>query len=194
MRKLLAILSVLFTAALVLTAPVGAQTATEDTVIGSITADPPVVAEAGEYEITGTGSGFIPDSEILFSTCTAPGDTLVLGEVTLEDVSAALGSIDALANCDLANAQAVAVDSDGNWTASGTFTIGDNFALTAGALDGSQAGSTWVPIGDAALLATLAPPDLAVTGVDSWAITLFGIGLVALGAGALYGSRRFELA
>ncbi len=182
MRKLLATLSVLFVATLMLAAPAGAQT------IGTITTDPPIVPEAGEYEITANGSGYIGGTDILVGSCTAPGDALVFGVSTTDEITATLQAINPLADCDVANAQTVTVADDGTWTLTGTFTVGDNFSFTAGTLDQSQAGATWIPIGDPAAAA------LAVTGVDSWTITLFGIGLVALGAGALYGSRRFELA
>ncbi len=187
MRKLLATLSVLFAVGFVFAAPASAQ----DPVIGSITADPPIVPEAGTYDITANGTDFIPNSDILLSKCVAPGDALVFGEASTEDITAALGAAaaDILGNCDVANAVPVTTDDNGAFSA--TFEgaeVGDNFIIAAGTLDGSQQGGTWVPIGDPAAA------ELAVTGVDSWTITLFGIGLLALGAGALYGSRRFELA
>ena len=180
MRKILASLSILFALGLVLVAPAGAQT------VGTIATDPPLVPAAGEYEITANGSGYIGGTDILVGSCTAPGDALVFGVSTVEEITATLQGIDPLADCDLAGAQTVTVSDDGTWSLTGTFTVGDNFSFTAGTLDQSQAGATWVPIGDPALL--------AVTGVDSWAIALIGMGLMAVGAVALYGSRRFELA
>lgn len=179
MRKLLAILSIVFAVGL-LAAPAGAQTT------GTITTDPPVVPEAGEYEITANGSGYIGGTDILVGSCTAPGDALVFGQSTTDEITATLQAINPLEDCDLAGAQTVTVNDDGTWTLTGTYTVGDNFSFTAGTLDQSQVGATWVPIGD--------PAVLAVTGADTWAITLVGIGLLALGAGLLFGSRRFELA
>ena len=188
MRKLLATLSVLFAVVLVLAAPAGAQ---DETVIGSVEVNPPLVPEAGTYDLEVTGTGFIPDTDVVVGTCTAPGDTLVFGESSTEEITAAVSETltGFTTNCDLANLVTASVDSSGNVTA--TFsgaTVGDNLIVGVGALDQSQGGGTWVPIGDPAAA------QLAVTGVDSWTVTLFGIGLLALGAGALYGSRRFELA
>lgn len=180
MRKLLATLSILFAIGLMLAAPAGAQT------VGTVETDPPLVPAAGEYEITANGSGYIGGTDVLVGSCTAPGDALVFGVSTLEEISATLGSIDPLADCDLAGAQTVTVADDGTWSLTGTFTVGDNFSFTAGTLDQSQVGATWVPIGDPALL--------AVTGADTWALMLVAVGMLALGAGALYGSRRFALA
>ncbi|MGI9607052.1 MAG: hypothetical protein ACR2P0_13025 [Acidimicrobiales bacterium] len=190
MRKILATLAVVMIAAFAFAAPAAAQDEgdEEGPVIGSITVTPPAVPAAGEYEVTANGAGYIPDTTILVGTCTIPGDPLVLGVATLEQVSEGLGSM-GITDCDLATASTVFVESDGTWELEKTVTVGDNFAFTAAAIDQSQQGATWLPVGDPALLATL-----AVTGVESWGLALIGIGMLALGAAALAGSRRFNIA
>lgn len=123
----------------------------QDAVIGTVTADPAQVPAPGEYTMTATGADFIPDTQILLVACISPAETLVPGQSDLEEITAAATAIDALADCDIAAAQNVEVDSEGGFTAELTAEVGDNFFLSAGALDGSQAGATWIPIvGDGA--------------------------------------------
>jgi len=146
MRKLFVALVALVLASLSLAGTAQAQ----DAVIGTVTAEPASVPEAGEYTMTATGSDFIPDTAILLVKCISPADTLVPGASDLEEITAAAQAISPLADCDIAAAQNVEVDGDGGWTAELTADVGDNFFLSAGALDGSQAGATWVPIVGAA--------------------------------------------
>lgn len=147
MRKALIAMVAMVLASLSLVGTASAQ----DAVIGTVTADPAQVPEAGEYTFSATGAEFIPDSQILLVACVSPADTLVPGVSDLEEITAAANAIDALADCDIAAAQNVEVDSEGAWSAELTAEVGDNFFLSAGALDGSQAGATWIPIvGEAA--------------------------------------------
>lgn len=118
----------------------------QDAVIGTVTADPAQVPAPGEYTFSATGADFIPETQILLVACVSPAETLVPGESDLEAITAAATAIDALADCDIGNAQNVDVDADGAWAAELTATVGDNFFLSAGALDGSQAGATWIAI------------------------------------------------
>lgn len=142
MRKALFALVAMVLASLSLAGTASAQ----DAVIGTVTGDPAQVPAPGEYTMTATGADFIPDTQILLVACISPADTLVPGVSTLEEITAAATAIDALADCDIAAAQNVDVDSNGAWTAELTAEVGDNFFLSAGALDGSQAGATWIPI------------------------------------------------
>lgn len=176
MRKALVVLVALVAASFGFSGVASAQ----DTVIGTVTADPAAVPAAGEYDLTATGSGFIPDTSILLGKCTSPAPTLVPGVSTLEEITAAAGAISTLVDCDVASAQNVEVDGEGNWSASVTAEVGDNFFLSAGALDGSQAGATWVPIVDAG---AAGGEELPNTGVDTGLLAV--IGGAVLGAGAL---------
>lgn len=189
MRKFFAVLMATLVATMFMAGAAGAQ----DVVIGEMTPDPATVPEAGEYEITASVTGMIPDSTVLMSVCTAPGDDLVPGVSTPEDIAAALGAISPLEHCDVANAVTVQVDSDGNFTQAMTVTIGTNTVFSAGALDGSQIAGTWVPVVDpAAAAAAQEAAELAVTGAESWMLAALGAVLVMLGVTAVHGSRRFD--
>lgn len=184
MKKILGIATILL-ATILLVSPAGAQ----DPQVGSLTPDPATVPAAGDHTITVNGAGFIPDSEVVVGSCTAPGDTLVAGVSTTEAISAAItetltGFLD---NCDLAALIPAAVDSDGNFTSEVTATVGDNFILAAGALDQSQAGGIWVPIVDPAAAA-----QLAVTGAHSWSIAIAALAAILAGLGLLVAGRRHE--
>lgn len=211
MRKALVALLAIVLASLSLTGTASAQ----DAVIGTITADPQTVPEAGEYTMTATGSDFIPDTAILLVKCISPADTLVPGQSDLEEITAAATAIEPLADCDIAAAQNVEVDGDGGWTAELTADVEDNFFLSAGALDGSQAGATWIAIvpegagdddepADAEAEeddaeaeadedeADEADAELADTGVETGLLAV--IGTAVLGAGVLLAreGRRFR--
>lgn len=181
MRKLFLALMVLVLAGVGLAGTASAQ----DAQLGTVTADPQTVPAPGEYTFAATGAGFIPDTDILVLKCTAPGDALVPG-ASVEEITATALMIDPLADCDVGAAQNVAVDSDGNWTASLTAEVGDNFFLSAGDLAGTQAGVTWVPIipePEAISEEPAADEELPNTGVET---TLMGvIGVAVLGAGVL---------
>lgn len=180
MRKALIVLVAMVLASLSLAGTAEAQ----DAVIGTVTSDPASVPEAGEYTFTATGADFIPDTSVLLVKCTSPADTLVPGSSDLEEITAAAQAISPLDDCDVAAAQNVDVDSSGGWTASLTAEVGDNFFLSAGALDGSQAGATWIPI--------VTPTLLADTGVETGLLAV--IGTAVLGAGVLVTreTRRFR--
>ena len=184
MKKILGIATVLLATILFL-APAGAQ----DPQVGTVTLDPATVPAAGDHDVTVSGTGFIPDSEVVIASCTAPGDTLVAGVSTDDEVAAAVtetltGFVD---NCDLAALTPASVDSDGSFTAEVTLAVGDNFILGAGALDQSQAGGIWLPIVDAA-----AEPELAVTGAHSWSIAIAALAAILAGFGLLVAGRRHE--
>lgn len=195
MRKVLIAVVAIVVASLSLTTAAEAQ---DDVVQGTVVADPATVPEAGEYTFTATGSEFIPDSSVLVLKCVLPGDLVT----TVEGAVAAAANLNPLADCDIASAQNVAVDGDGGWTAELTAEVGDNFLLSAGALDGSQAGGAWVPIVPAAAEeepaeeeaeAEEAPAaDLADTGVETGLLAV--VGAAVLGAGVLVTreGRRFK--
>lgn len=156
MKKLL-IVAVALTALFAFSVPAGAQ----DAHIGTIAGDPASVPEAGEYELTATGTDWLPDTDILLVSCISPADTLVPGVSELDEIVAAGQAITATVDCDLASAVPVSVDGDGGFTATLTAEVGDNFFFSAGALDGSQAGATWIPIVDPAAAAAAAADDAA---------------------------------
>ncbi len=183
MKKLLTML-----AAIVMVAAFAAPAGAQDTVTGTVEADPATVPAAGEHTLTANGSGFIPDTTILLGACTSPADTLVPGVSSVDEITEAALAIDALVDCDLATALNIEVDGDGNFSAEWTGEVGDNFFFSGGALDGSQAGAVWVPIVDPAAA------ELAVTGAESWMIALFGVALLAVGALSLRGARRMDIA
>ena len=198
MRKLLSAMVAMVLVSLSLAGTAQAQ----DAVIGTVTSDPATVPAPGEYTMTATGADFIPDTSVLLVACVSPADTLVPGSSDLAEITAAAGKISALVDCDIANAQNVEVDSGGSWSASLTATVGDNFFLSAGALDGSQAGATWVAIVPAAPATTDADDadaeeeeedaELAETGVETGLLAV--IGTAVLGAGVLVTreGRRFR--
>jgi len=203
MRKVLFALVAVLLASLSITATAVAQ----DAVIGTVEADPATVPEAGEYTMTATGSDFIPDTSVLLVKCVSPSDTLVPGVADLEEITAAATAIDALSDCDIASAQNVDVDSDGGWTAELTAEVGDNFFLSAGALDGSQAGATWVAIvpegasddaddaGDdepAAEEEDDEPAALADTGVETGLLAVVGTAVLGAGVMITREGRRFR--
>jgi hypothetical protein len=183
MRKALVVMVAIVLASLSLAGTAQAQ----DAVIGTVTSDPATVPEAGEYTMTATGSDFIPDTAVLLVACVSPADTLVPGTSDLEEITAAAVAINALADCDIANAQNVEVDGDGAWSAELSATVGDNFFLSAGALDGSQAGATWI-----AIVPGAADSELAETGVETGLLAV--VGTAILGAGVLLAreGRRFR--
>ena len=187
MKKLLAVLAATLIATLAFAVPAGAQ----DAVRGTMVADPPTVPEAGEYEFTITGTEFIPETDILLTSCTAPGDALVPGVSTDEEIVSTGEGIaaDILGNCDIPNAINVTTDAEGGFTATLTATVGDNTFINAGTLDASQTGGTWVPVVDAEAAAAL-----AVTGVDSADIALIGVMFLLVGALAVVASRRLAVA
>ena len=201
MRKALAAMVAIMLASLSMAGTAQAQ----DAVIGTVTSDPATVPAAGEYTMTATGTDFIPDSSVLLVACISPADTLVPGTSDLEEITAAATTINALADCDIANAQNVEVDSSGSWTADLTAEVGDNFFLSAGALDGSQAGATWIAIVPAGAADDSAEDDaaedeaaeeddadLADTGVETGLLAV--VGTAVLGAGVLITreGRRFR--
>ena len=168
MRKFVAVLVAVFVASLSLMGTASAQDA--ETHIGTLEADPASVPEAGEYSITANGSGWLPDTSLILTTCTYPGDTLVFGEATEEEISAALTETltGFLENCDLAAALPTDVDGDGNFTVELTAEVADNFVLGAGALDQSQGGATWIPIVAAEAISEEAEAaDIVTTAVES---------------------------
>ncbi|MGI9623908.1 MAG: hypothetical protein ACR2PK_13820 [Acidimicrobiales bacterium] len=210
MKRLLTLALTAAMMVLVFASPANAQ---DDPVIGTVTSDPASVPEAGEYTLVATGEGFIPDSMILLGACVAPGDVLVPGVSTPEEVSEAGFSIDPLADCDLDTTQSVTVDADGNFTAEWTGEVADNFFFSAGALDGSQAGAAWIPVGAVeegggeegeGEEATEEPEpepepepisegeeeELANTAVNSDLVVVFGVGLLAAGTLTLATTRR----
>ncbi len=183
MKKMLAALLAVALMMLGLTGTASAQD--EEPVIGTVESDPPAVPAAGEYTVTATGAGFIPESTILLGSCISPADTLVPGVSTVEEITAAAGAIDALADCDLTTALTIETDADGAFEAEVTAEIGDNFFLSAGTITGApQAGAVWIPIVDPAAA------QLAVTGVESSHLALLGTALVLFGALAVQVSRR----
>lgn len=204
MRKALVAVLAIILASLSLVGTASAQ----DAVVGTIESDPATVPEAGEYTMTATGSDFIPDTAILVLKCVSPADTLVPGVDDLESITAAALEIDPLADCDIAAAQNVEVDGDGGWTAELTAEVGDNFFLSAGALDGSQAGAVWIPVVPAGAADDAAADDeaaddeeeaaddeeeeLAETGVETGLLAV--VGTAVLGAGVLLAreGRRFR--
>lgn len=189
MRKLLTALLAVLVASLSFMGAAGAQ----DAHIGTVESDPASVPEAGEYTLTANGSDWLPDTSILLTACVSPADTLVPGVSTLDEIVAAAGEISPLEHCDLATAAPIDVDSDGNFSAELTATVGDNFFFSAGALDGSQAGATWIPIVDPAAAAAAADDaaeeepaeeeDLAETGVETGLLAV--VGTAVLGAGVM---------
>lgn len=180
MKKLFGVLAVALVLGVIFASPARAQ---DDPVVGTVVSDPAVVPEAGEYTLTANGSGYIADTQILLGACTAPGETLVPGVSTPEEVLAAAQSISPLAHCDVAGATVVDVDSEGNFTQEWTGQVDDNFFFSAGALDGSQIGAVWVPIGVEAL---------ADTGTNSDLLAVVAATLVAGGAITLLAVRRFN--
>ena len=185
MRKLMVAVVAIMLASLAMASTANAQ----DAVRGTVTADPASVAAAGEQTFTATGADFIPDTSVLLVKCVSPGDTLVFGVSTTEEIVASGESIDALADCDLSAAQNVDVDGDGNWSAELTAEVGDNFWLSAGALDGSQAGATWVPIVSAEAVAA-GDDDLADTGVETGLMAVIGAAVLAAGVMVAREGRR----
>lgn len=163
MRKFVIAATAVLLASFGLMSTAGAQ----ETQIGSLTADPATVPEAGEYTIGITGTGWIPDSSIILVACTYPGDTLVAGVATEEEITVALTETltGFLQNCDLAAAIPTEIDSEGNFTSELTAEIADNFVVGAGAVDQSQAGATWIPI--VAPAAEEAAADIVTTAVES---------------------------
>lgn len=182
MKKVLTALA----AAMLLVVSFAGMAGAQDTVVGTVVSDPATVPEAGEHTVTATGSGYLPDSDLLLGSCTSPADELVPGVSTPEEIGAAAGEISPIVHCDLATALSITTDSDGNFSQEVTANIGPNFFLTAGALDQSQAGAVWVPIVD---------PDaaaLAVTGAESSTFALIGAAMLVMGFFAVAGARRFE--
>lgn len=183
MKKIFAITAAAMIVLLAVAAPASAQ----DPVIGTVEASPATVDAAGEHELTASGSGYIPDTTILLGSCKAPGDTLVPGVSTPDEIAAAAQSIDPLVNCDVGTAVSIDVDSDGNFTETVTVTVGDNFFFSAGAIDGSQIGAVWIPIVDPAA-------QLAVTGVSSWVYAFAGLTAIMIGFAAVATGRRMASA
>lgn len=181
MKKILSALAASLLLVLTFAAPAGAQT------VGSVESDPATVPAEGEYTVTASGAGFLPDSVLLLGSCTSPADTLVPGVSDTDTITEAALAISPLEHCDIANALQVTTDADGAFSQEVTATIGANFFLTAGTLDGSQSGAIWIPIVDAA-----AAGQLAVTGVDSGVLAGAGVAMIALGAFAVHTSRRKE--
>ena len=181
MKKILSVLAAAMMLVVSFATSAGAQT------VGTVESDPATVPAEGEYTVTATGSGFLPDSVLLLGSCTAPGDELVPGVSDADAIGAAAGGISPLEHCDVANALQVTTDADGNFSQEVTATIGPNFFLTAGTLDQAQTGGVWIPIVDAA-----AAGQLAVTGVDSGVLAGAGAAMIALGAFAVHTSRRKE--
>lgn len=165
MRKFVIAATAVLLASFGLMSTAGAQ----ETQIGSLTADPATVPEAGEYTIGITGTGWIPDSSIILVACTYPGDTLVAGVATEEEITVALTETltGFLQNCDLAAAIPTEIDSEGNFTSELTAEIADNFVVGAGAVDQSQGGATWIPIVDPTATAEDAGADIVTTAVES---------------------------
>jgi hypothetical protein len=180
MRSLTGALAIAIMAILAVAAPAGAQ----DMQVGEMVADPATVPEAGEYEITATGSGMIPDTDVLLTACVSPADELVPGVSTEEEIVAAAEML-GLETCDIGAAQSISVDSDGNFTATVTITVGVNTFLTAGDIAQTQAATTWIPIVSAE------PTQLAETGANTLPVVLAGFILIAVGGLAVRVSRRF---
>lgn len=188
MKKILSALTASLLLVMAFATAAGAQ---DETVVGTVTADPATVSEAGEATVTASGEGFLPDSALLLGSCTSPADELVPGVSTPDEIAAAAGAISPLEHCDIANALQVTTDADGNFSQEVTAEIGANFFLTAGTLPGTpnpQAGATWIPI----VSADAAAGQLAVTGVESGVLAGVGAAMVALGAAAVRSSRRRE--
>ena len=203
MRKALAAMVAIVLASLSMAGTAQAQ----DAVIGTVTSDPATVPAAGEYTMTATGADFIPDTSVLLVACVSPADTLVPGVSELEEITAAATAINALADCDIANAQNVETDGAGGWTAELTAEVGDNFFLSAGALDGSQAGATWIAIVPEAAADDAADDeadaeedagddeaaaDLADTGVETGLLAVVGTAVLGAGVLAVREGRRFR--
>jgi hypothetical protein len=176
-----------FAAALLLVMTFSSAAGAQDTHIGTVESDPATVAEAGEHTLTANGSAFLPNTDLLVVACTSPADELVPGVSDLETITAAGFAISPLENCDIANAVQVSTDDDGSFSTELTAEVGANFFFSAGTLDGSQAGATWIPIVDPA-----AAGQLAVTGVDSGLLAGAGAALIAMGAFAVRTAGRKE--
>lgn len=182
MKKALAALA----AAVLLLISFAGVAGAQDSVIGTVVSDPATVPEAGEHTVTATGSGYLPDSDLLLGSCTSPAAELVPGVSTPEEITAAAGEISPIVHCDLATALSITTDGDGGFSQEVTANIGPNFFLSAGALDQSQAGAVWIPIVDPDA------PALAATGANSSTFALLGAALLAMGFVAVSGARRFE--
>ena len=84
----------------------------------------------GGYDFTLTGAGFTPNLTVYLVVCTMPGDT-VTPETPAEELAAAMARVER-SHCNLANAQAATVGSDGSFTAQLGGTLGDtNFLWVA---------------------------------------------------------------
>ena len=186
MRHLTGAIAVALLTVLAVVGPASAQ----DTQVGELVVEPASVPEPGEYEINVTASGLIPDTSVLLGVCVAPGDELVFGEATEEEIAAAVDTL-GLDTCDIATAQQVDVGSDGSFTATATVTIGPNTFVTAADIAQTQGATMWIPI---VAQQDDEPTMLAETGTDTLPILLTGMILIIAGGVALTASRRFRVA
>ena len=109
----------------------------------SLTVSPSIVPWLGVYDFTVTGADFTPNSQLFLVVCTAPGDPLS-PDTPAAELAAALARI-TQSDCDLANANPVAVDTDGSFTAQVEGTVGAvNFVWVAS--DAAQTEAAAAPV------------------------------------------------
>ena len=129
---------------------------------------------AGEHDIEVSLSGFSADIALFVLPCDYPEG----GNPANLDTN----------SCDQANLMPVQMDGNGEGTVTVTYDIPEpGIAIIAG--DAARTESAF------GFLAVVPPVELAATGASSTlVIALFGFGIISLGMGAVYASRRTRLA
>ncbi len=168
MKKIFAGVVVAFVTVLTLGVAAGAQGTP------TMTLDPDEVEEAGEHDIEVSLSGFSADIALFVLPCDYPEG----GNPANLDTN----------SCDQANLMPVQMDGNGEGTVTVTYDIPEpGIAIIAG--DAARTESAF------GFLAVVPPVELAATGASSTlVIALFGFGIISLGMGAVYASRRTRLA
>ena len=110
--------------------------------IGTMSADPASVPEAGEYTFTVSGAGFIPDTSVFAVTCHSDALT---NAASIEELGAATAAA-TRAEC-ASNITPVTVGSDGTFSVEMTVTVEGNIAFAAGDAAGTQQGAVPLPVG-----------------------------------------------
>jgi len=155
----------------------------------TITSDPASVEEAGEYELTVTGSGY-SEPAFLLPCPGANGDPAAMDEDS----------------CDTGNLTPVTPDGDGNWEATVTFEIpAEGLVIVAGNVAQTEVGLTAVGVGameestedsgamEESMEETAAAEDDSLADTGNEALFVAVIGLTALLAGALFLNSKRDL-
>ncbi len=140
----------------------------------TVTADPSVVAEAGDYEVTISGSGYTAGSSRNLAVCSTAEDGAIDGAAGLMQYCGGFGDT-------------ITIGDDGSYTTTQTVSVGEDGVtiLLFELVEDGEAGSATVVIGEVM-------EEMPATGVNTSLLVIIGAGIALAGVMVFGLSRRLR--